>query len=80
MADELWIKPSEPADVPQIVALRNDPSTLFHLHDVNQYNTAQTETWLRTLPATSKRYSVFEWLNTPATPAQCGDFGGGSRA
>jgi diamine N-acetyltransferase len=74
MADELWIKPTEVADVPLIVALRNDPSTLLHLHDVNQYNATQTETWLRTLPATSKRYSVFEWLNAPATPAQCGDF------
>ncbi len=76
MADEIWIKPTELTDVPQIVALRNDPSTLLHLHDVNQYNAAQTESWLRSLPATSKRYSVFEWLNTPATPAHCGEFMG----
>jgi diamine N-acetyltransferase len=74
MANEIWIKPTEPADVPAIVALRNDPSTLLHLHDVNQYNASQTEAWLRRLPATSKRYSVFEWLNAPAAPAQSGEF------
>jgi RimJ/RimL family protein N-acetyltransferase len=74
MPEEIWIKPSELADVPGIVALRNDPSTLLHLHDVNQYNAAQTEAWLRTLPAASKRYSVFEWLNSPAMPAECGEF------
>ena len=74
MADEIWIKPTEPADVPQIVALRNDPSTLLHLHDVNQYNAAQTEAWLRSLSAASKRYSVFAWLNAPAAPAKCGEF------
>ena len=74
MPDEIWIKPTELADVPKIVALRNDPSTLLHLHDVNQYNAAQTEAWLRTLPAASKRYSVFEWLNAPAMPAECSEF------
>jgi RimJ/RimL family protein N-acetyltransferase len=74
MPEEIWIKSTELADVPEIVALRNDPSTLLHLHDVNQYNAAQTEAWLRTLPATSKRYSVFEWLNTPAMPVECGEF------
>ena len=74
MPEEIWIKPTELADVPEIVALRNDPSTLLHLHDVNQYNAAQTEAWLRTLPATSKRYSAFEWLNAPAMPVECGEF------
>ncbi|HEV2973182.1 MAG TPA: GNAT family protein [Pirellulales bacterium] len=76
MPDEIWIKPAELADVSQIVALRNDPSTLLHLHDANQYNAAQTEMWLRGLPATSKRYSVFEWLNSPSVPVQCGEFVG----
>ena len=46
MPDEIWVKPSELADVPAIVAQRNDPSTLLHLHDVNQYNASQTENWL----------------------------------
>jgi RimJ/RimL family protein N-acetyltransferase len=76
MADEIWIKPTEVIDVPQIVALRNDPSTLLRLHDANQYSATQTENWLRSLPATSKRYSVFEWLNAPTTPAHCGEFVG----
>ena len=74
MSVEIWIKPTELIDVPQIVALRNDPSTLLHLHDANQYNATQTETWLRTLPAASKRYSVFEWVNSLQAPAQCGEF------
>jgi RimJ/RimL family protein N-acetyltransferase len=73
---ELWIKPSELHDVPQIVALRNDPDTFVHLHDVNQYNEAQTENWLRNLPATSKRYSVFPWANAPQTPPELGPFVG----
>jgi RimJ/RimL family protein N-acetyltransferase len=76
MSDEIWIKPTELADVPAIVALRNDPSTLLHLHDVNQYNGATTEQWLRTLPATAKRYSVFLWKNSPHMPAEAGDFVG----
>ena len=71
---ELWIKPTELADVPAIVALRNDPATLLHLHDANQYSQSQTESWLRTLPATSKRFSVFEWENTPQTPPLIGAF------
>jgi RimJ/RimL family protein N-acetyltransferase len=74
MPEEIWIKPTELADVPEIVALRNDPSTLLHLHDVNQYSAAQTEAWLRSLPAASKRYSVFEWRNAPITPVECGEF------
>jgi len=71
---ELWIKPSEVSDVPAIVALRNDPATFIHLHDANQYSEAQTENWLRHLPATSKRYSVFPWLNSPVTPPELGPF------
>ena len=35
MPDEIWIKPSELADVPAIVALRNDPSTLSHLQTLS---------------------------------------------
>lgn len=76
MSEEIWIKPTELGDVSAIVALRNDPSTLLHLHDVNQYNQAHTDAWLRTLAPTSKRYSVFQWLNSPATPAEYGDFVG----
>ncbi len=71
---EIWIKPTELEDVPQIVALRNDPATLPHLHDIQQYNAAQTEHWLRHLPTASKRYSVFEWANAPNTPPQIGEF------
>jgi RimJ/RimL family protein N-acetyltransferase len=74
MPEEIWLKPTELSDVPQIVALRNDPSTFLHLHDANQYNLTQTEAWLRSLPAASKRYSVFDWLNAPSAPAQCGEF------
>jgi ribosomal-protein-alanine N-acetyltransferase len=74
MSEEIWIKPTELADVPAIVALRNDPSTLLHLHDMNQYNAATTEHWLRTLPASSKRYSVFLWQNSPRMPVETGEF------
>jgi diamine N-acetyltransferase len=71
---QLWIKPTELADVASIVALRNDPATLPHLHDSQQYNAVQTEHWLRHLPAASKRYSVFAWQNAPQTPAETGEF------
>ena len=74
MPDEICIKPTELADVPQIVALRNDPTTLLQLHDANQYNAVQTEAWLKSLPATSKRYSVFAWANAPSLPAESGEF------
>ena len=74
MPDEIWIKPSELADVPAIVALRNDPSTLLQLHDANQYNVTETENWLRALASTSKRYSIFEWVNSPGMPPDCGEF------
>jgi RimJ/RimL family protein N-acetyltransferase len=73
---ELWIKPTELEDVPSIVALRNDPSTLLNLHDANQYNAAQTENWLRHLPAASRRYSVFEWVGAPHAPVRIGSFVG----
>jgi RimJ/RimL family protein N-acetyltransferase len=73
---EIWIKPTEVEDAPHIVALRNDPATLPHLHDIQQYNATQTEHWLRHLPAMSKRYSVFEWIDAPQTPAQIGEFVG----
>lgn len=71
---EVWIKPTELADVPAIVALRNDPATFMHLHDATHYNEAQTENWLRHLHTTSKRYSVFPWTNSPQTPVVLGPF------
>ncbi len=74
MTQEIWIRPSELSDVAEIVALRNDPSTLLRLHDVNQYNAAHTEQWLRTLPGSSKRYSIFTWENAPQTPVHSGEF------
>ncbi len=67
---EILIKPSELADVPDIVALRNDPSTLLRLHDANQYNIAQTEHWLAHLPPSSKRYSVFLRTISPSEPRE----------
>ncbi len=73
---ELWFKPTELADVSAIVALRNDPSTFLHLHDANQYDESQTEHWLRHLPTTSKRYSVFLWNNSPNSPPEIGPFVG----
>ncbi len=79
MPTEIWVKPSELTDVPSIVALRNDPSTLLRLHDANQYNAAQTESWLRNLPVSSKRYSVFLWENAPAMPPELSDFIGLAR-